>query len=317
VRDVFAAVAQWNDESIPYALATLVDVRNAAPAPLGATMAVTRDGRIAGDIGAGCYEGEIVEAARVTVADGASRLLALDLTSDDIISGGTGCGGYLEVVTWRPHPEFALTAAAVAAGRDDVAFTVRYERDGVPQSYVASFPARATLVVVGGTTLAQELASVAARLDYRTVVVDPRPAFATSDRLRAVDEILVVWPDDALPSLLSARSPLVVISHDPKIDLPALRCGLNSAAPYIGLLGSRRAQSGRRAALRSEGFDEAALERIHGPAGLDLGGVSMSATAVSILAEIIAAAHGRAGGPLLRHSGTIHNPAAAQAHSVI
>jgi xanthine dehydrogenase accessory factor len=307
VRDVFAAVARWSDAGIPYALATLVDVRNAAPAPLGATMAVTGDGRIAGDIGAGCYEGEIVEAARISVADGVSRLLALDLTSDDIISGGTGCGGYLEVVTWRPQPEFALTAGAVAAGRDDVAFNVRYERDGVPQSYRANFPARATLVVVGGTTLAQELASVAARLDYRTVVVDPRPAFATPDRLSAVDEILVAWPDDALPGLLSARSPLVVISHDPKIDLPALRCGLNSAAPYIGLLGSRRAQSGRRAALRAEGFDEAALERINGPAGLDLGGASMAATAVSILAEIVACANGRSGGPLQQHSGTIHN----------
>jgi len=308
VREVFAAALRWSGTNVPFALATVVDVRNAAPAPLGATMSVTGDGRVAGDIGAGCYEGEIVSAAAATVKDGLSRVLELDLSSDDIVAGGSGCGGFLEVVTWRPPGDFAKTAAAIVAGCSDVTFSVAYERDGVVREFVATVSGRGKLIVVGGTTLAQELASIASRLDYRTVVVDPRPVFATRERLAAVEELVVAWPDDALPAMLSARTPLVVISHDPKLDIPALRCGLNSAAPYIGLLGSRRAQTMRRAALRADGFAEAALERIHGPSGLDLGGVSMAETAVSILAEIVAATHGRSGGSLLRHWGAIHNP---------
>lgn len=307
MRDVFAAVSQWSDENVPLALATLIGVRNAAPAPLGATMAVAGDGRIAGDIGAGCYEGEIVAAAALTVADGVPRVLDIDLTSDDVISGGSGCGGFLEVVTWRPPHNFLTTTAAIISGRSDVTFPVAYERGGVNCEFVATVAARDSLIVVGGTTLARELASIAWRLDYRTIVVDPRPAFATRERLPAADDIVVGWPDEALPALLSERTPLLVISHDPKLDIPALRCGLKSNAPYIGLLGSRRAQAGRRAVLRDEGFGEAALERIHGPTGLDLGSVSMAETAVSILAEIVGAAHGRSGGPLLRRSGAIHN----------
>jgi len=311
MRDVFAAVAGWIEQATPYALATLVDVRNAAPAPLGASMAVSLDGTIAGDIGAGCYEGEIVEAAIETARSGTARVLEIDLTSDDLVSGGSGCGGFLEVVTWRPAPDFADVAAAIAAGKIDVTFPIAFERDGQPARFTASVPARRTLIVVGGTTLAQELASIAGRLDFRTVVVDPRPAFATAERLSAVDEIIVAWPDDALPALLGPTTPLLVISHDPKLDLPALRAGLESDAPDIGLLGSRRAQSGRRSALRIDGFGEAALARIHGPAGLDLGGVTMAETALSILAEIVADARGRSGGPLLQQGGTIHNTARA------
>jgi xanthine dehydrogenase accessory factor len=310
MRDVFATAAAWLEANVPFALATLVDVRNAAPAPLGATMAVTSDARIAGDIGAGCYEGEIVEACMATAGDGVRRLLELDLTSDDIVSGGSGCGGFLEVVTWRPDPAFLQTASEIAAGRRDVRFDLDYAREsGERRTFAAVVPARRTLVVVGGTSLAAELAAISARLDNRTIVVDPRPAFATRERLPAADEILLQWPEEVLPGLLSERTPLVVVSHDPKIDLPALRCGLESDTPYIGLLGSRRAQAARREALRIEGFDAAALGRIRGPAGLDIGGVSMAETALSILAEIVAASRGRAGGALLGSGGTIHNDA--------
>jgi xanthine dehydrogenase accessory factor len=307
VRDVFAAVARWDAEAVPYALATLIEVRNAAPAPLGASLAVTVDGKLSGDIGAGCYEGEIVEAAMATAGDGKQRVLEIDLTDDDLISGGNGCGGFLVVVTWRPFASFRATAQSIATGRTDVSFPVRYELAGRSLEFIAHVPARSDLIVVGGTMLAQELASIGTRLDFRTIVVDPRPAFATAARLPAVDEIVVAWPEDVLPKMLSADTPLVVISHDPKLDLPALRAGLLSVAPYIGLLGSRRAQLGRRAALRADGFDDVALGRIHGPVGLDLGGVSMAETAVSILGEIVADARGRDGGPLLRREGTIHN----------
>ncbi|MHB8148199.1 MAG: XdhC family protein, partial [Vulcanimicrobiaceae bacterium] len=158
MRDLFMAVTGWNRGRTQFAFATLVGVRNAAPAPLGASMAATVDGTIAGDIGAGCYEGEIVEAAMETARDGTTRILTIDLTGDDLISGGTGCGGLLEVVTWRPPDGFDLIADAIVAGRTDVTFPIAYERDGSMREFVMNLPARRTLIVVGGTTLAQELA---------------------------------------------------------------------------------------------------------------------------------------------------------------
>lgn len=310
MREVFAAAAGWARERTPFAMATLIDARNAAPAPVGASMAVTQAGAIAGDIGAGCYEGEIVEAAIKTARDGRSRVVGIDLSDDDPIAGGSGCGGFLELVIWKPPADFASRADAIVAGRDDVRLSIDYERDGRADEFVLNVSACRSLIVVGGTTLAQELASVAARVDFRTVVVDPRPAFATVERLPAAAEIVVAWPQDALPELLTAATPLVVISHDPKLDMPALRAGLRSDAPYVGLLGSRRAQDARRAALGADGFDESELARIRGPAGLDLGGVTVAETAVSIVAEIIAAGRERSGTPLRHREGAIHNVAA-------
>ncbi len=311
MRDVFAAAAGWQRDRTPFALATLIDARNAAPAPLGASMAVTVRGAIAGDIGAGCYESAIVEAAMQTARDGTARVLSIDLTSDDPIGGGNGCGGLLEVVTWRPAEDFERVAAAIAQAQHDVTIPIAYERDGRAREFWLTLPARRSLIVVGATVLAQELATIAARVDFRTVVVNPRPAFATRERLAAVDEIVLAWPGDALPARLTRETPLVVLSHDPKLDLPALRAGLVSEAPYIGLLGSRRAQESWRATLRRDGFDETALARIRGPAGLDLGGVTMAETAVSIVAEIIAVNRARSGGPLLQRDGAIHNVADA------
>lgn len=307
MRDIFLTIAAWSRARRPFALATLIGVRNAAPAPLGASMAVTADGAIAGDIGGGCYEGEIVEATVATARDGVARVLAIDLSNDDVIGGGSGCGGLLEVVTWRPPANFHEVADEIAEGRNDVMVPIEFERDGATQQFTLHLPRRRELIVVGATMLAQELASIAKRLDYRTVVVDPRLAFATSERLGAVDRIVVEWPQEVLPTMLNSATPLVVVSHDPKIDLPALRAGLTSAAPYIGLLGSRRAQNARRVALRAEGFDETSLARIHGPAGLDLGGDTMAETAVSIIAEIVASGRARSGGSLLQHEGAIHN----------
>ena len=306
MRELFATVQTWIATGKPFALATLVDLANAAPAPLGATMAIGADGTIVGDIGAGCYEGEIVEAAVASSQDGTTRTLAIDLSDGDPIGGGSGCGGFLEIATWVPAGSFATIAAEIAHGATDVAFSFAYERSGASRSFEITVPARGTLLVVGATMLALELATLGARLDFRTIVVDPRPAFATAARMRAVDAIELGWPDDVLPKLLNERTPLLVISHDPKLDIPALRAGLESESPYIGLLGSRRAQRARRDVLRGDGFDEAALARVHGPVGLDIGGISPAETALSILSEIVAERRGRTGIPLTQRKGTIH-----------
>ncbi|MBV9718094.1 MAG: XdhC family protein [Candidatus Eremiobacteraeota bacterium] len=297
VRDVFETAAVWLEAKRPFALATLVDLRGAKSAAIGTTMAVAVDCELAGNIGAGCFESEIVEAARQTARDGKMRRVDLIAATDELL-GDASCGVEMHVVVWRPEHAFAVDARAIAAGDRAVYLPVSDFR------YVV--PPREPLILVGATTLAADLAAIARRADFRVVVVDPRPLFATPARLPDADEILKAWPDVALPGLLSARSALVVLSHDPKLDLPALRCALHSDAWYVGLLGSRRAQESRCATLEDEGFAPEALERIRGPVGLDLGATSTGEIAVAILAEMLAVRHARTGAPLRVLRGRIH-----------
>ena len=278
VRDVFGVVAGWLDEGRTFGLATLVELRGAATAPIGTTIAADAGGEVIGNVGAGCYESEIVEACRASATDGRTRTVDNNLTSDDEVLGGTACGATMQLVAWRPEPSFAEDARAIAAGEREVRLRLAYERaDGSRAEFDHAFAPKERLLVVGATAVAAELAMLAPRLDFNVVVIDPRPSYATRERIPDAFEIVRAWPDEYLPNALSARTPIVVLSHDPKFDLPALRCALRSDAPYIGLLGSRRSQAARRASLREEGFGDAALARIHGPVGLDLGGVTVAA----------------------------------------
>ena len=123
----------------------------------------------------------------------------------------------------------------------------------------------------------------------------------------SADELVVRWPEDALPALeLDDGSAVVVLAHDDRIDIPALTHALASDAFFVGAIGSRRTQERRRALLREGGVDDEALERIHGPVGLDLGGQAPAEVAVAILAEILAVRNGRGGGALRERSGRIH-----------
>ncbi len=313
MRDVFGVAARWLGEGRCFALATLVDLREAATAPIGTTVAVDEDAHVFGNIGAGCYEGEIVEACLKTAHDGQVRRLGINLTSEDEVLDGTACGAVMQLVVWRPQPEFADEARAIASGAREARLYLEYDReDGAAVAFEHVFEPKTKLVVVGATAVAAELAMLGRRLDFDVAVIDPRPSYATDERVPDASEIVRAWPEDVLPKMISERTPIVVLSHDPKFDLPALRCALNSSAPYIGLLGSRRSQAARRATLRDEGFDERALARIHGPVGLDLGGVTVAETALSILAEIVAVRRGGEGAPLRAGLGAIHRAECVQ-----
>ena len=138
-------------------------------------------------------------------------------------------------------------------------------------------------------------------------MADARPRFATPERLPSADEILLLWPDEALAHVApDAATAVVVLTHDDKFDLPLVRGALATEAFYVGWLGSRRNQERRRGLLLEEGVAEEELERVSGPAGLDLGAASPAETAVSILAEILAVRAGRSGGPLRDAKTRIH-----------
>lgn len=143
------------------------------------------------------------------------------------------------------------------------------------------------LVVVGAVHIAQSLVPMAAPLGVQIIVVDPRRSFATQERFPNVT-LMDDWPDDAMKAIApDARTAVVTLTHDPKLDDPALDQALRSEAFYIGSLGSKRTHAARLARLAALGHDDAALARIKGPVGLDIGAVSAPEIALSILAEFV------------------------------
>ncbi|TNF84855.1 MAG: xanthine dehydrogenase [Acidobacteria bacterium] len=152
------------------------------------------------------------------------------------------------------------------------------------------------LVVVGAVHVAIALVELARQLGFETIVIDPRGVFATEDRFDAADRLIKSWPDEALDEVgLDESTYLVLLSHDLKIDLPALRKSLRSSVRYVGALGSNKTHQKRVDALREDGFSDEELTRIHAPIGLDLGGRRAEEIALSIIAQIVAVQHGATG----------------------
>jgi xanthine dehydrogenase accessory factor len=186
----------------------------------------------------------------------------------------------------------ALAAEAQAALRDDASRTMTVEGESW---FVAPENPPLRLIVVGAVHIAQALVPMALPLGFAVTVVDPRRAFATEERMGDRVTISTDWPDEAMAALApDARTAVVTLTHDPKLDDPALEVALRSPAFYIGSLGSRRTHAKRLARLAEAGLTEAELGKIHAPVGLDIGAVSAPEIAVSILAQIV---YARRGGP--------------------
>ena len=167
---------------------------------------------------------------------------------------------------------------------------------GPVEVFLEVHPPPPQLVLVGAVHTAIPLVSFARTLGYRTYVVDPRGAFATPERFAHADRLFREWPDEAFAQVrLNESTAVAVLSHDLKLDLPALRLALASPASYIGALGSKKTHGKRVAALKEEGFTDAELARIHAPIGLPLGGRSPEEIALSVIAEIVGARYGQRG----------------------
>jgi xanthine dehydrogenase accessory factor len=167
------------------------------------------------------------------------------------------------------------------------------------------------LMVFGAVDLAGQLAALGSATGWRVFVIDPRSRFATAARFPAAERVLAAWPQEAVPALggIDRATSIVVLTHDPKLADAALAMALRSDAPYIGAMGSRRAQAKRRERLLAAGFSDDDLARLSAPVGLDLGALTADETAVSILGELIAVRHGRHGGRLKDASGRVHEVA--------
>ena len=313
MRELAETIEQWRARGDRVALATVVATRRSAPRPVGSKLAVSERGELFGSVSGGCVESDVALTAGEVIADGEPRLLTYGIEDELAWSVGLPCGGEIDVFVERfdgelPGEGVTLTVlegehagerldAEVPPGPSRV-----LELDGARVfAEVVGPPPR--LLVVGAIDTAEELCRAAKALGWRTAVIDPRPALATRDRLPSPDELTVAWPDELEADRDTA---VVVLTHEERLDVPALTKALASDAFYVGAMGSRRTQEKRGERLLEAGLDEEQLERLAGPAGLDLGAHTPAEMAVSILAEVLAIRSGRDGGRLVARNGPIH-----------
>ncbi len=171
--------------------------------------------------------------------------------------------------------------------------------DDTATVFIEALPTPQRLFIVGGSHTAVPLCRLAKVLGFQVTIIDPRTAYATRERFPDADTLLQTWPGEALAAACTAVSALsvsvVILTHDPKFDLPALASALRAGVRYIGILGSRKTHERRKMELREQGFTDADLTRIRAPIGLDLGGRAPEEIALAILAEIQAVRYGRGG----------------------
>jgi xanthine dehydrogenase accessory factor len=320
--DPLQQAARWRERGDRVAVATVVATRRSAPRPPGSKLVVSERGELAGSVSSGCVENDVVLAAQEVLAGGPPRLLTYGITDEMALGVGLPCGGEIDVfVEELPAGERAQVTLTVVAGSgvggrlDDPELEGEARRRG--RSHVFELDDRTIfadvvappplLFVYGAVDTAEALCRAAGLLGWRTVVADARPSFLTRERMSSADELLPLWPDEALAQVQpDADTAVVALTHDDKFDLPLLAAVLRTDAFYVGALGSRRNQERRRSLLAEQGLSEEALDRISGPCGLDLGAETPAETALSMLAEILAVRAGRAGGRLKDAKTRIH-----------
>lgn len=305
----------WHQGGKGAALATVVETWGSAPRQAGSQLAISGAGEIMGSVSGGCVEGAVVTEALEALADGQPRILTFGVSDETAFAVGLACGGTIRVlvepVGEGPQalaPGLLSDLVAARAARRAVAVEVRPEgwarrllapgadaaadlrfrsdRAGMEEDgrFLAIHNPPLRLIVVGAVHIAQPLLTMARLSGYDPVLIDPREAFGSQARFPG-ETILPDWPDEAMAALApDARTAVVTLTHDPKLDDPAIRAALASPCFYLGCLGSKKTHARRLERLAGLGPDR--LARIHAPVGLDIGAKSPAEIALSILAQI-------------------------------
>ncbi len=301
----------WHLSGQGAVLATVVETWGSAPRPTGSQLAIRADGHMEGSVSGGCVEGAVIVEAMDALNDGKQRLLDFGVSDDEAFAVGLACGGRIRIlvepvgdvlpvdiliklVTAREASESIAYVADLTeearslVGIDSYPDRFRLDRSGVEddgQTFVAVHNPPLRMIIVGGVHIAQHLAPMARACGYDVTLVDPRASFASTERFPDVT-IVEDWPDAALERLgLDPRTAVVTLTHDPKLDDPAIKTALRSDVFYLGCLGSTRTHAKRVTRLKDAGFSDE-LERINAPVGLDIGGRSVAEIAVSIIAQV-------------------------------
>ncbi len=344
MRDVLAAVQEWTARGEAVAVATVVAVRRSAPRPPGAKMAVSAAGEVSGMVSGGCVEGSVVVEAQEVLAGGPPRLLHFGIADAEAWEVGLPCGGEIDVWVERFTPGPFSDAAAEHDGRaarivavegpeagralvlrpdgaaegelevaadalvraEALMWAERSERHG--ELFIDVTAPAPRLVIFGAVDYAAALCRLARTCGWRPYVADPRGFFARPDRFPEAEQVVAAWPAEAWAQIgpIDRATSIAVLTHDPKLDDAALEIALRSEAPYVGAMGSQRANEARRERLLALGFTEEDVARVVSPIGLDLGAIRPEETALSIMSEVSAVRNGREGGRLRYRSGRIH-----------
>jgi len=334
-KDPLQSAAQWRARGEEVAIATVMETWGSSPRPAGSQLAVNENGDFAGSVSAGCVESTVITCAQRVLAGGPPEILELGIDDGMAWDVGLSCGGQIAILVERLEPDSDwLDALLEARGRSEPIVLATNLRDGEQQLFkgvrtdgdapartkleasarqalaqnrcrrettdegaffLHPFIAAPRLVIVGAVHIAEPLLVLARLCEFECIVVEPRQVFAERASFEHAP-LLRRWPDEAFDSIgIDAHTAVVTLSHDPKLDDPALEHAMRAGAFYVGALGSHRSHENRLARLRQRGLPEEDLARLHGPVGLAIGALSPAEIAVSILAEVIAARRGQSG----------------------
>ena len=307
LRALLNTAHDWRAAGKRVAVGVVVKTWGSAPCPVGARLLVADDGAFAGSVSGGCIEAEVVTAALDSLADGKPQLLNFGVADETAWQAGLSCGGEIDVFVHTPADETlkqmrdniaARKAMTLSTDLTSGAQTVtgggglsEARLDGKVFVEVVA-PAR-RILIIGATHIAQEMLRLAEPLEMECVVIDPREAWANAARFPNAD-VRREWGEDVFAQTPPGKQDAVVaLTHDPKIDDPALLAALQAEPGYIGALGSTRTHAKRLARLKEAGVDDASLAKIHAPVGMNIGARAPAEIALAIVAEIVGVFNGK------------------------
>ncbi len=307
----------WIHTGHKLALAIVIETWGSAPRQAGAVMLVRDDFHIEGSVSGGCVEADVIETAKKSIETNQFFIREFGVADETAFAVGLSCGGKIAVLIVPVNdaafpPIFLEKIVAAVVGRTPLDLIISLENDSrlhveamVPDSLSLSeretqyndserqliwrFRPAYQLILIGAGHISQALSRLASQVDFSVDVIDPRSMLATGERFPDVN-IHIGWPQDLLPAMtMDAQTAMVTLTHNPEIDDPALLYALGTEAFYLGCLGSRRTHGIRCRRLESKGMSQQQLARLHGPAGIPLGGRGVPEIALAILAEIVQA----------------------------
>ena len=305
VDDILTPMSVWLKEKRKVALATVISTWGSAPRPVGGQMAIDSNGEIIGSVSGGCIEGAVINEGINSINDGKLRIKDYGISNDMAWEVGLACGGELKILIQplnledkivysiveniknREPTKLIINCLTGSRHIDNSIINQISSYDKIKEEFIHVIDPKPRLFIVGAVHIAQALISLAKTADFEIILIDPREHFATKDRFPNC-KIINEWPDTALSNFILDKSThLVTLTHDPKIDDPALIYTLKKDIGYIGSLGSKKTHNKRCERLIDIGFCQSDLSKIHGPIGLNIKAKTPAEIAISIMAEII------------------------------
>lgn len=316
---------QWIEAGHATAIATVLETWGSAPRAVGSQLAIRDDGAFIGSVSGGCIEGDVITRALESIETDRTEISEYGVSDTMAWEVGLACGGKIKVLIEplskngfpvadlialcaaraekksalrqidltqfssklslieNTHPDTPLASTIAEVHRSDRSQIIEHAGD---KHFLQIFNPPLRLLIIGAVHIAQPLSQMAVVAGYDVTIIDPREAFATPERFPNV-EIKHEWPDEAVRALApDNRTAIVALTHDPKLDDPALLAAFESPCFYIGALGSKKTQASRQQRLTDQGIDVKTYARLHGPIGLPLGGRSPEEIAIAILAQM-------------------------------